>query len=200
MLLVLAILALVPEGVMAARPYPVWQVRAITVYDYTPPSWDGMVATTVDDFNAIIPRGGPRLTYRRMEVVPCDQVGWEQRGIIVCVSSEPIIIGGIDAGGTVRGISGKRGNRLSRVELARDERIAPEYRPNIACHEFMHAVTGIIDKNILDPVTGNPTYPYPDTSCVWGSLSHPGPIDAEYVRAMYSHDSGPRDRASRQHN
>jgi hypothetical protein len=46
---------------------------------------------------------------------------------------------------------------------------------NPPCHEMMHALTNILDNYGAAP----------DTSCVWGSLTNPGPFDVAYLKRVY---------------
>jgi hypothetical protein len=159
-------------GPAAAAREPVWQQERVVVYDYTSAQWDGVIAQTVAGFNAMLPRTAPRLIYRRMDAVECVSIPWTQRGIIACSSSTISYEDGVARGGLIRGTGGPHGNRHVRVELM--EYVDASWRQQAACHEFMHAITGIPDNYGANP-----------ESCVWGSLTSPGPFDADYAKKMY---------------
>jgi hypothetical protein len=159
-------------GPPAVAKEPVWQKKRVVVYDYTSAAWDGVIAQTVADFNAMLPKAAPRFVYQRMDAAPCDGIPWTQRGIIACSSAFVGYEDGIERGGLIRGTGGSHGNRHVRVELS--ERWSPPQRPGVACHEMMHALTGIPDNYGANP-----------DSCVWGTLSSPGPFDAAYAKKVY---------------
>jgi hypothetical protein len=168
-LIVLLILMSV-EGAVAEDS--VWRGKTVVVRDATPPAWKPYVEAMVAEFNAILPKRAPRLVYRAIDEAPC---GGKARGIVICVADHF----------TQTGVAGEM-QRLSRTHaeirlLPLDRFIEPRI---VLCHELMHALTGIPD---------NAALPYPDDSCVWGFLSHPGSFDVAYVQEVYrDHRAPPR--------
>jgi hypothetical protein len=77
----LALLVLAPDALAGGF---VWERQRVRVWDYTSPLYDGVVTATVRDFNAIMPKRGPRLVYRRMPQRPCAAVKRKHRGITLC--------------------------------------------------------------------------------------------------------------------
>jgi hypothetical protein len=159
-------------GPPAVAKEPVWQAKRVVVYDYTSSHYDGMVAQTVADFNAMLPKAAPRFIYQRMSATDCALIPWTQRGIIACSTAVASYDDGIPRAGLIRGTGGSHGSRHTRVELSHVGDAA--WRQNAVCHELMHAVTGIPDNYGANP-----------ESCVWGDLSHPGPFDAAYAKRVY---------------
>ena len=157
----------------------------VIVADYTSPTWDGFVVQAVADFNAILPKSGPRLKYVRMDQVPCEnlQVGTprgKERKIMVCSGSDPRSPGGQSHGWW-------EAIRPTRIDLHEGIMSRPEAageRAIVLCHEMMHALTDIPDNYGAAP----------DTSCVWGSLSSPGPFDVAYIQDLY-----PREKKKKRH-
>jgi len=159
-------------GSAPVRGAAVWTSQTVTVYDYTSSVWDGVLAQTVADFNGMLPARAPRLVYQRMAVVACDQVPRKRpkRGIVVCsVAALPAA--------RQWGASSFRTERhtFSRVSVMLADNTPLSLRPVSACHEFMHATTGI----------GDNYGALPDSSCVWGGLATPGPFDVAYAHKIY---------------
>jgi hypothetical protein len=174
MRLLLVLLMLIPVAEGAVAEGPVWRGKTVVVRDATPPAWKPYVEAMVAEFNAMLPKRAPRLVYRAVEEAPC---GGKGRGIVVCVADH---FGHPDVAGEMQ--------RLSRTHA--EIRLLPFERfvePRIVlCHELMHALTGIPD---------NAALPYPDDSCVWGFLPHPGSFDVAYAQAVYrGHRAPPRRR------
>jgi hypothetical protein len=137
----------------------------VIVEDYSSALWDGIVAKTVDDFNAVMPRGGPRLVYERRAAVLCDALPrrrGKNRHITVCSTTNRV-------GGQVFG-----GKRIELGDAFADETRFPGYRAEATCHEFMHILTRIPDNYDTSP-----------ESCVWGRLTAPGPFDVATLEKVY---------------
>lgn len=170
--------SLVPSivrGKKKAREKKRHHPEPIIVSDYTTPTWDGLVSRAVDDFNAVLPKNAAPLKYVRMGVVPCNQLftgtpRGEIREIQVCSGNNPTSPGGQSYGWWMA-------VRPTKIDLSEKLMSMPEnvsLKPMILCHEMMHTVTGITDNYGA----------MPDTSCVWGTLDHPGPFDIEYMRSV----------------
>jgi hypothetical protein len=149
-----------------------WPGRTVVVYDHS--GWSE-VAPMVEAFNAVRPKRAPRLIHRDLSGQPCRK---HRRGITVC---EAAILD--DAAGTFSLVYedgwAERGTIRLLVDALHGE------RQRIVCHELMHVLTGIGDRYAVDPETGVVTGPYPDQSCVWGILPHPGPFDVAYAKRVY---------------
>lgn len=152
----LLLLLLLPAAV-SARP------QTMTVNDGSGPGWGAAVAQTVQEFNAIMPPGGPRLVYARQEPGAC--LGGK-RAIAVCgVSSLP---------GNVPPESQAYSTGRFVYLLDATAHEPPAVVANTVCHEFMHALTGIPDNEDSR-----------SDSCVWGRLTSPGPFDVAQLAARY---------------
>src|SRR5215207_3704850 len=64
----------------------VWTNNSVGVYDYTSATWRPIVAATVEELNAILPKRAPSLFYRVIGETPCDQIDPQlhRGGIVVC--------------------------------------------------------------------------------------------------------------------
>ncbi len=145
----------------------------IVIADYTASQWDGVIQETVDDFNAIMPKRGPRLVYARKDSGSCPEGVY---ALVVCT-------GPMDSNNMGQAWTTAAGS----VILINDMYLGPEFShafPIIACHELMHIVANVGD---------NPGA-FPDESCVWGELSDPGPKDGELLRKNYSKDTKDRNK------
>jgi hypothetical protein len=158
-------------GPPAAAREPAWQRNRVVVYDYTSAAWGGVIAQTVAEFNDMLPKNAPRLIYVRRTAVPCEAIPTRRRkGDSLVVCSTTLIV---HAGQTA-------GPRL--VQLA-DAPINP--LAGTACHEFMHALTGIGDNYVLG-IDGGWTWITPGLdSCVWGWSTKPGSFDVAYAKKVY---------------
>lgn len=184
-MLFLALALLLPEGAMAAR----WETKVVTVEDRTAPLWNGDVANTVVEINAMLPKHGPRLMYQHMPEIACQDAKARRNTIIVCSGDD---IGGNAAGSTDFTLWKTGGIWGVAIRLSNTYRGDAAEAERIVCHEFMHASTGIGDNSVFDPVTGVRTYPYPDSSCVWGELPDPGSFDIAYAEQVYGKRDGHR--------
>jgi hypothetical protein len=150
-----------PGGVDARRGQ-----RVLVVRDYTSEAWAGVVEQTVDDFNAVMPKGGPKLVYERMEPISCVVHPTQRRRSVLDICSVPELP------------SGARAHPRQKVILLNDTYTGPYYdrfRATTACHEVMHILTRV-DDNVGA---------LPDQSCVWGELAQPGPFDIDLLRKTY---------------
>jgi hypothetical protein len=97
----------------------------VHVMDYTN---SAVVAETVDNFNDIMPRGGPRLVYWGMPHASCEN-------ITVCVDPNLVEFAG-----------------MAYIDKKRIK-INPDYRnnENVMCHEFMHILTRVSDAYNTNP-------------------------------------------------
>lgn len=141
--------------------------RVVIVRDYTTGAWEGVVEAVVEDFNAVMPEGGPTLRYVGMGAAPCP--GWRKhlkprkRGkrINICdVAEMPCA--------NCAGVVSCVGRILLTTDLAYGH-------ASVVCHEMMHALTGIPDN-----------YGARDDSCVWGWLAQPGSFDVEVLRKAFT--------------
>jgi hypothetical protein len=119
LVIALAILLLFPSAVDAGK-----KRNRVYVNDYTNSS---VVAETVDDFNRIMPKRGPRLIYRSIP-------GLCSRAITVC-QRDLIEFAG-----------------FAYIYERRIE-IDPDYRndENVMCHEFMHVLARVPDAYDTNP-------------------------------------------------
>lgn len=171
-LLALLIVAtgLVP-GESDARRHKADRQRTIVVQDYTSAAWAGVVTQTVDDFNAVMPKRGPRLRYVR-EDGACPDTR-PKRSMLVCsVANDP------------RAGYASPWGRYVFVNDTYAVGWHAQFRAQTVCHEFMHALSGVGDNRTFGP-DGNAIYPLPDQSCVWGDLSAPGPFDIALLAELY---------------
>jgi hypothetical protein len=160
LLLVLAALLLLPAmWVDAGKKHRIPDKR-IVVEDHTSAAWDGIIAETVDDFNRVMPKKGPKLVYKRGEAIACAS------SITVCAGDIApywgLAIYNTDSIGD------------GAIQVTDDPAITPALREAVACHEFMHILTGIRDNYGANP-----------QSCVWGWRDAPGPFDIEYLDDFY---------------
>ncbi|MBA2707355.1 MAG: hypothetical protein H0U59_06085 [Gemmatimonadaceae bacterium] len=136
------------------------------VEDYTAPAWDGVIAETVADFNAVMPKRGPRLVYVRKPHVACAPAPTTT----VCSG-----ILGVGTAGLAYVTGG--GGRIALNDLYAFPEDSAGF-PALACHELMHILADV----------GDNYGAFPSASCVWGYLSDPGPKDVELLRARYGGD------------
>jgi hypothetical protein len=169
LLLVLVVVLLVPDAADARRGQ-----RVLVVRDYTSAAWGGVIEQTVEDFNAVMPKRGPHLVYRRADG-PCP-ASVKRPTVAVCEFWHVTVWGAVQGGAV----------RERRIEVSGDPMVLPHgHRARALCHEMMHAITGIRDNHVYDPATGITTWALPDQSCVWGELSQPGPFDLDRLRQVY---------------
>lgn len=153
-------------GVLSAAAKPVQSeyvgyAKTITVYDHTADPWRALVAQTVQEFNAVMPRALGKLRYMPMEPALCSDPPDHKHGITVCSGDIPPAYGGLAQSRHETLHTFQR----SLIQLTSEP--APDWWFDVAvCHEFMHALTGVPDSYNSDP-----------QSCVWGNLSAPGPTD-----------------------
>jgi hypothetical protein len=121
LVIALAIILLFPLAVDAGKGR-----NRVYVNDYTN---SPVVAETVDDFNAIMPKRGPHLIYRAMPYASCE-------ALTVCVDQNLIEFAGH--------ASWWRGN--GRIVLNKDY-----VEENTVCHEFMHVLTRVGDAYDTNP-------------------------------------------------
>jgi hypothetical protein len=161
--LVLLLVVLVPEGAMAAR----WEKAVVPVWDFMPQQAQPYIQAAVDDFNATLPPGVPRLDYIPMGELPCANLpGYGKLGgISVCYAP--------DSWHSVSDIA-LDGHAISRVRVQL-------VTVNAACHELMHALTNIAD-DYANPHLGE--------SCVQGALEHLGSWDIAYAAQVYGERNG----------
>ena len=169
---VLATLILLASASAQLAQGAVWTGKRVGVYDYTSAAWRPIVETTVAEFNAMLPRRAPQLRYQAMPEIPCAQIspGLHRGGIVVCTT--PSLPSSDELGRTEFSV---KQSQFSRARITLLEATNPARRDTIVCHEFMHATIGIRDNYDA----------FPDTSCVWGSLTAPGSFDAQYARKLY---------------
>ena len=161
----LALLLLVPAVPAGGAA---WAGKKVPVYDYTSPAWEGVIAQTVAEMNAILPKKAPRLVYRRMPEVPCSQAPRRKEAIVVCLLAPGDPMPAHAAWWT-------DGQTILRAQIRLSPSVSPGNERRVACHEFMHVTTGIRD-NYGAALS---------TSCVWGTLSSPGPFDVAHVKKVY---------------
>lgn len=164
-----------PAGAAKAR----WQRERVPVRDYTSGAWAGIVEEQLALVNAVMPPRAPRFVYERKEHRPCASLGVQHGAIVVCDSDTELLCGydEVESGGTTCfRLAAKKhpavAIRLSGWWAAGN----PAWMRELVCHELMHATTWVVD------AYGS----HPDTSCVHGSLSAPGPHDAEIARKAYA--------------
>jgi hypothetical protein len=183
-LIALLLLLLLPDGAFSGRTP--WRSTRVVVNDYTSAAWDGILPQTVAQMNAMLPPEAPRLVYRRRQTRACSHVP-PRRGTIAVCSADPLRAHGV----TKVWLSKKQTATKARVRLS-DARIRSRRDArNTACHELMHALTGIRDNPGAAPAT----------SCVWGTRPTPGRRDRAFAAQVYARDGereprGPRRQAS----
>jgi len=168
MRIVLAVLALFLLSPDVLAGGAVWTGKTVAVYDYTSPAWDGIIAQTVAEMNAMLPKQAPRLLYRRMAEVPCAQAPMRKKAIVVC------LVGAGDPS-PAHASWWTHQHSISRAQVRLSPSASPNNHRKEACHELMHVLTSIQDNYAAAP----------DTSCVWGNLSSPGPFDVAYAKKIY---------------
>ena len=131
----------------------------LLVFDYTPPAWQEAIRLTVDRFNAVMPEEGPLLVYVSRAPLTCPPEPEAADGIAVCWENSTEF-GGLSSGE-------RQGAQIVLMEKYTGE---GDYE-RMACHEFMHVLTGIPDNYGAAP----------DQSCVWGYLREPGPYDLQIL-------------------
>lgn len=144
--------------------------KHVIVRDGTPAQWRPLVAATVDEFNAMLPKRAPRLIYH----VGADEgCGGEKsrRSITVCVAAQ-------GPSGLTRYRQTQRG--MIRAVITLDAAMTAVWdRDHVLCHEFMHATTGA-----PEVAKGNNR-----TSCLWGILlNSPGRQDRAYAHEAYARE------------
>jgi hypothetical protein len=116
--LLLVLLLLVPTDTDARA-----HRERVVVLDYT---GGATVAETVEDFNRVMPRRGPRLVYRAMPSAPCSAMR-------VCVDPGLVEFAGIAGRGVI----------VLNAAYIEDE--------NTVCHEFMHVLARVPDAYDSNP-------------------------------------------------
>jgi hypothetical protein len=139
--------------------------QSIVIADYSSPAWDGVVAQVVQDFNTVMPSGGPRLHYVRHDPVLCAAIKNLFRGPIKVCSMQS----------TTQAGSGGMGWHTIWLSDEYTGEWYDQFRARSVCHEMMHALTGVRDNEGA----------LPDQSCIWGSLSQPGAFDIDLLRDQY---------------
>src|SRR3712207_5537537 len=96
-LVALALLLIAPEALArVVGVYPPFH-GTVHVYDYTSAVWDGIIAETVADYNAVMPQGkdAPRFIYHRMPERTCGTLPKKRRAntIAVCSTQELLTYG-----------------------------------------------------------------------------------------------------------
>ncbi len=172
LMLILALAIVFPTGVDAGKNKKNNHHRRenrdiMLVQDYTSPEWGGVIQETVGDFNAVMPKSGPRLVYQRMSYVSCSSTTITT----VCSGLTDLLY---------LGLAYSYPNGGGRIELREvfgvDGLLLPS--ESLACHELMHIVAKV----------GDNYGAFPNTSCVWGYLSNPGSKDVELLRDAYGKD------------
>ncbi len=154
--LLISLAALLPGITQAkkkARKY-----RTFTVVDRTTPDWEGVVAGVVDAFNDVMPARGPRLIYQRSDPALCAS------DITVCLGDTMPYLGlaAVPALGDAE------------IIITNQSPIDPDLQEALACHELMHALTGIRD-----------CYGCRPDSCVHGWRRTPGTFDIAYLKKTF---------------
>lgn len=136
--------------------------ETIRIVDHSEEWISPVVREEVNDFNRHMPKVGPKLVYIR-------------GGIIVCNEDIALCSGNLEKGfygwsvwytsseGTIH-ISNNKALNGTRDSLK-----------NTICHELMHIVANVRRDN----------QKHPDTSCLFGTLPHLGPIDIKMLRNEY---------------
>lgn len=164
-LLLLALLLLLPMGGEAKRG----KRETVVVRDYTSAAWDGVVAQTVEDFNAVLPKR-VRLRYERHEETACEALpAPKPRDTFLAFCSVPFF----DREREFAALPYRKGVLAFSDRYAVDRHVA--FRATYTCHELMHVLTGV----------GDNIGALPEESCVWGYLAQPGPFDVDLLRKTY---------------
>jgi hypothetical protein len=146
--------------------------KVIRLYDYTGPEWEGVFYQTVQEFRAVMPRNRPRLKYVRGEHRICAQA------VKTC---EGLVLEGYAGFASVN----LKHLGVGHIMVVDGSTLSPAFKDEVACHEMMHIMTGIEDNYGA----------LPDQSCVWGSLTAPGPFDIEKLREVW----GEKPKKKRRH-
>lgn len=147
-----------------------WPNDTVPVYDYTT-TWDGVWEEDITAFNALGVIDVPTLIYHREESTPCDKVKRHRGAIVVCENANLPLSGQT----SVRGV----GRNIVSAKIVVDS-AHPNFRQealNTACHEMVHALTNAPDHYNSAPYT----------SCIYGSLTYPGPTDRQLLHHAYDH-------------
>lgn len=134
----------------------------MTVVDNTSTSWDGIIEETVNDFNAVMPKHGPRLLYVRGKVMACGE------DFDIC--SGELVNGYL--GLALLSDLGK-----GHIQVSDTASLNSDGMEVVACHEFMHVLTLIRDNYGANP-----------ESCVWGYRKDPGPFDIAKLKSVYDRE------------
>lgn len=147
--------------------------RTVVVYDFTSSIWDGVIEQTIADFNAVLPYH-TRLIHQRGDGSCFNDFRYRYTYVACSVPS-------------LSNASGRYNTFTRRIDLSDDVATRnPQDRKRIVCHELMHALTGVPDHNTFDPVTQQTIWAHPTESCVWGTLSHPGPLDVDTLAVAFT--------------
>ena len=179
-LIALLFVLLLPDGAFSGGTP--WSSTRVVVNDYTSQAWDGILPQTVAALNAMLPPEAPHVVYRRKQTRDCHHVPPRRGAIVVCSADSLRAHGVTKVWLSKTHMATKAKVRLSdaRIRSRRDVR-------NTACHELMHALTGIRD---------NPGAA-PTTSCVWGTRPTPGRRDWAVAAKVYARDGEPEGREIR---
>lgn len=152
-----------------------WRKDRVKVIDFTPPAWHPVVAEMVDAFNAILPERAPRLIHVPMRERPCRGAKKDARkGVVVLCPRD---------GESSDAAYGQERHTITDavVSIGQWEGQNPIWLRNAICHELMHAVTGIPDRD---------QHAYLD-SCVWNhTATGPGDLDRDYAKRVYKKYGG----------
>lgn len=166
--IIIVLLFLLPGYAMAYDTTP-WGAHRIIIADYTVHRWSPIVTETVDEFNDVMPGGGPSLTYEQRPSTLCaDLPPNPARGEVWVCASDSVANCGVTV--PLRHKGSIRGAAIGIPDACL------EAGKGVVCHEMMHALTGIPDNYGA----------LPDTSCVWGDLTSPGSWDIALLRDVYS--------------
>ena len=157
-----------------------WTSRTVTVRIYTTVNWHPLIERSIADFNAIMPRRGPRLVMKVQGERSC---AWVKRQTFrkptITMCSQP---DGNGAGWAVYRVDhGTLAGQRVWITLVGDPgHDRYQGHQNTVCHELMHAVSGVNDG------WGEPR------SCVRGDLDAPGAWDVAYLERVYANTKGRR--------
>jgi hypothetical protein len=170
---VLAALAALPfVGAEAKKKRTTTFVRPVVhVKDYTSVLWNGIIPQVVDDFNAVMPSKGPRLVYERHPTGVCPE------DIDTC-SGNP--------GDQYAGLAWTLSPGVGKILVTDTIPLDPRRQRIVACHEFMHILTGIKD-----------CYGCREDSCVHGWRETPGPFDIWKLKTVWGGKARKKRRRSR---
>jgi hypothetical protein len=142
----------------------------ILVVDQTAPEWDGVVWEIVNEFNAAMPKHGPKLVYADSSEVNCQD-------ITIC--HQPLPPGYL-------GVTWVTPRDFHGPILLTDQvtPIRKEMR-RIVCHELMHKVGKLPDAYTRLP-NGTAEYWYPHMdSCIWNDHDSLGSFDIQTLRDVH---------------